>query len=69
MQSLQKVYAPATGAFEEPPLTDNKLEDDEYIELKIASKELGLFVNSVFNTVVLRLKRPVFSVLTPKLDK
>ena len=26
---IAKVYAPATGAFEEPPLTDNKLEDDE----------------------------------------
>ena len=66
---IANVYPPATGAELDPPLTERRLEDAEYIELKIASKELGLFFNSVFKTVVLRLNKPPFSVLTPKLDK
>ena len=60
---------PAVGLEFDPPETDNKLDPDEYIELKTASREEGLFCNVFSNTVVLRLKSPDLSVLTPKLDK
>ena len=52
-----------------PALGEIRLDDDENIELKIASKDVGLFFNSFSRTVVFKLKSPFFSVLTPKFDK
>ena len=66
---IAKAYDPAIGALTEPPLAVNKLDDEEYIELKIASKDVGLFFNSFSSTVVFKLRSPSFSVLTPRLDK
>ena len=52
-----------------PALAVIKLDDDENIELNIASKDVGFVFNSFSSTVVFKLRSPFFSVLTPKLDK
>ena len=49
---IAKVYDPATGGLLSPPETDNKVDEDEYIELKIASREDGLLLNSFFKRFV-----------------
>ena len=66
---IANAYEPAAGEELDAPLTSKRVEVEEYIELKIASNELGLFFNSVSNTLVLRLSSPFFSVLTPKFDR
>ena len=52
---IANAYDPAFGVLEVGPDTANKLEVEEYIELKTASKEEGLFFNSFSKTVVLRV--------------
>ena len=51
-----------------PPDTDNNVDEDEYIELKIASKEAGLLNNS-FKVFEFNDKDPSLFVLTPRFDK
>ena len=52
-----------------PPETDNNVDEDEYIELKIASKEDGLLFNSFFKTFVFSEIVPSLFVRTPRFDK
>ena len=66
---IAKAYVPGVGLEFDPPDTDSKLESAEYIELKIASNDEGLFINVFSNTVVFKVNNPDLSVLTPKFDK
>ena len=66
---IAKVYDPATGGLLSPPETDNKVDEDEYIELKIASREDGLLLNSFFKTFVFRDMVTSLLVLTPRFYK